>query len=295
MKKVFSRYLLHVRTKHNLTQREIVDFLIEGDNSFERLDITTYSRWERGVTEPKLTKQILIARIFRDDITLLIDSMLSEKDAKTEVMREFLGFIDDPYWVEEPRLSSLIENNCPTTRARILAFHQNYLKAEIASDLLSNEDVTLVTRKDSEGHLLGHFLYTFVPVNLPDDDYEPKHLHQQKLESKSTVSDAINFYFISGFSSIPDFRLDTLLTIIDLIKNYPVIKNVVINCHNQRNYNAYETHTENEIIGKGKIVNRGGIKLFGKRYSYVRLKIRAESILSTKAITNLLPYIEEMN
>ena len=59
---VFANYLKRLRSNRGLTQQQVIDYLSENDTSFRSLDITTYSRWERGVTTPKISKQILVEK-----------------------------------------------------------------------------------------------------------------------------------------------------------------------------------------------------------------------------------------
>ena len=60
----FSDYLRICREEKHLTQGELVTQLITLDKTFNSLDTTTLSRWERGVSKPSLSKQTLIILFF---------------------------------------------------------------------------------------------------------------------------------------------------------------------------------------------------------------------------------------
>lgn len=58
----FSDYLRICRENIGATQSEMVDQLLKIDTTFNSLDATTLSRWERGVSKPALSKQTLIIK-----------------------------------------------------------------------------------------------------------------------------------------------------------------------------------------------------------------------------------------
>ncbi|WP_028486818.1 helix-turn-helix domain-containing protein [Thiomicrorhabdus chilensis] len=60
----FNEYIKCCRQKLGLTQTRIVEELIKHNASFTGLDITTYSRWERGVTTPKYQRKKSILSYF---------------------------------------------------------------------------------------------------------------------------------------------------------------------------------------------------------------------------------------
>ncbi len=63
----FNEYLKSCRVNCNLTQEELTHELYSHDiDSFEGLETTTISKWERGVTKPKVTRQINILKYFQN-------------------------------------------------------------------------------------------------------------------------------------------------------------------------------------------------------------------------------------
>ena len=62
----FSEYLRSCREDNQLTQEEIVHGLYIHDmDHFKGLDTSTLSKWERGVTKPKASKQVSIIKYFK--------------------------------------------------------------------------------------------------------------------------------------------------------------------------------------------------------------------------------------
>ena len=62
----FSEYLRSCREKSDLTQEQIVHHLYSYDIvNFEALDTSTLSKWERGITQPKASKQVSIIKYFQ--------------------------------------------------------------------------------------------------------------------------------------------------------------------------------------------------------------------------------------
>ncbi|CAE6910382.1 Helix-turn-helix XRE-family like proteins [Vibrio sp. B1ASS3] len=298
MSEKFAKYLQKMRQSNELTQQQVIEYLAVYDVCFEKLDITTFSRWERGATAPKLSKQLLLARAFGDDITLLIDSSTDKDEAKAIVLDELVGPALYPYWQGEKE-STTYESPLPTddiyALAKLQAFHERYLGVDISEELLQNENLILRTTKDSNGHLLGHRLYTFVPFNTPDEQLSPSNLiHCPFVTLEKNDGAPVNMYTISGFNPLPEVRLAGLINLIDVLRENPEIKFFITNCHKQANYVLYDTHTDCEIIGKGELTNEGGVKVFGRRYKYVRLKVKVETLLATKTITKLLPYTNEL-
>ena len=297
--KKFAEYLQNLRNQHELTQQQMIERLIASDSSFERLDITTYSRWERGATEPKLAKQMLVARTFGDDVTLFFNSTLDSNEAKNIAFEEFIGPVFDPYWLGDREIAihqTQLPSDDEQSLARIIAFNNNYLKLTSDEGLLNNENITLTTIKDSTGHLLGHHLFSFVPADTPDENLEHCKVENWSLTTlEKNSGNPINMYSISGYNATPEVRLASVINMLHILKEHQEIKYYITNCHRHANYHMYDTHTDCEVIAKGTLINDGGVRVFGKRYSYVRLKIKAESILAAKAVSNLIPHTTRIN
>lgn len=63
----FNEYLRSCREHNQLTQEQLVYDLYSHDiDSFEGLDTSTLSKWERGITKPKATKQVSIIKYFQN-------------------------------------------------------------------------------------------------------------------------------------------------------------------------------------------------------------------------------------
>lgn len=63
----FNEYLKSCREHNHLTQEHLVHDLYSYDiESFEGLDTSTVSKWERGITKPKPSKQVNIIKYFQE-------------------------------------------------------------------------------------------------------------------------------------------------------------------------------------------------------------------------------------
>lgn len=63
----FNEYLKSCREQNHLTQEQLVhDLYIYDIESFEGLDTSTVSKWERGITKPKPSKQVNIIKYFQE-------------------------------------------------------------------------------------------------------------------------------------------------------------------------------------------------------------------------------------
>ena len=63
----FNEYLKSCRVNNDLTQEQLTHDLYTHDiDSFEGLETTTVSKWERGVTKPTITRQISILKYFQE-------------------------------------------------------------------------------------------------------------------------------------------------------------------------------------------------------------------------------------
>lgn len=287
----FSQYLQDMRNNNNFTQQQVIDHLLGVDIAFAKLDITTYSRWERGITAPKLAKQLMVVRAFGGDITEL---MPAATDNSKSVLESESGIndIDAPYAIGEKLVANTLSPSAASSQliSRILSFTKHYLGLEVSQELLANPNIMLSTITDETGYLLAHALYSFVPIDTPDDKLEPacnKDFPFTTLENSQ--GQALSLYAISAYSSLPSTRLAQLMNILYIMKKNPEVKYFIFNCHKHSAYSLYEAYTEVEILSKGERVNKGGVKIFGKSYRYVRVKITAESLLASKILSHLRP------
>jgi transcriptional regulator with XRE-family HTH domain len=60
----FNEYIKSFRDRYGYTQEQLVQELYNNDEAFSGLDVVTLSRWERGISQPPVSKQVLIARVF---------------------------------------------------------------------------------------------------------------------------------------------------------------------------------------------------------------------------------------
>lgn len=298
----FSQYLQDFRKRTNLTQQEVLDHLISSDSSFSKLDLTTFSRWERGITTPKLSKQLLAARILGSDIAILVDPKSEVPDKKQHMFDLVKDRVHSPYLPNTHnfvtrRYNSL--NNEPEICRQLTTFHSDYLAMDIKIDTLQKSNLKLQAFLDSSGSLIGHLLYGAIASDTPADLLNPTKLSECPFTEKCELSDTpLNLYIVSAYCALSTPRMVLILMILDILRQHPETKYLYVICHDQEGYTLYDANADCEIIAKGRDLPFGGVKVYGKHYRYIQLKIHAESILASKVVADLVPftdmYIQEL-
>lgn len=77
----FNTYIKLCREKNHLTQEQLVQELYNYDDVFQGLDVSTLSRWERGITKPSIEKMLKSVKLFSEmsnTIFPCFDNMKSE-------------------------------------------------------------------------------------------------------------------------------------------------------------------------------------------------------------------------
>lgn len=291
----FSGYLKHIRNDMQLTQQQLIEKLIEHSTNFTTLDLTTYSRWERGVTTPKLSKQIHIARLLGYDPRPLIDPN-SEISLKKQLMfKQAKQTRVNPYG----NFSSLTSNlekylaQSPKIYEQLNTFHRQHMGLDLNVESLDGEKILISYFCDSTGKMEAHLLYGFIPTKRKIRQLDPNNLTACKFVNfKESTNTPLDMYVISGYSKILEPRMFTIAFIVDTLLKNSNIQNLYINCHNQFFYNLYEANLESEITFKGNKVLFGGVKAFGRNYSFVQIKTTPESILAANILADTVPFTD---
>ncbi|MFV8458717.1 helix-turn-helix transcriptional regulator, partial [Vibrio owensii] len=250
MSEQFSSYLQEMRAKHNLTQQQVIDHLLGIDSAFEKLDITTYSRWERGITAPKLAKQLMVVRAFYGDITALLPTPELSSKPQLEFQRA-VNNIHYPYAVEErlvPDISSLT-STAPEIMSRIISFTEHYLGLKISKELLSNPNVVVATITDATGHLVAHSLYSFAPTNTPNHLLEPDNSDRSPFTTlEKNNREPVSLCQLSSYTALPSARLAIIMNMLNIMRKHNEIRYFVTNCHNHAMYSLYDAYADFEIL-----------------------------------------------
>ncbi|OBS95503.1 transcriptional regulator [Vibrio tasmaniensis] len=297
MKLSFSKFIEKIREKQDLTQQQLVDTLIESDEKLQKLDLTTISRWERGITVPKLSKQLLIARIMGEDVGLLIDPKEQAPKNKQNSFNILKNRTLNPYISNSEHFECHQYNSLQDQREvcqLLTRFHHSFLDMNISMESLQQCRLYLNLYQTFSGDFVGHFLYGFLQAETQPKVLAPEHLIDCPfIDETNTSSQPIDMYVVSSFSSLSRPRMLNILTILNSVRNNTKIKNLIVNCHSQEAFDLYETAPEHEILTKGDETTLRGVKVFGRTYKYVQLKINAESLLSSKVVSSLVPNTEE--
>ncbi|MEZ9796910.1 helix-turn-helix transcriptional regulator [Vibrio cyclitrophicus] len=297
MTHTFAHFLEYTRKERGLTQQEMLELLVESDLSLSKLDLTTFSRWERGVTTPKLTKQLLIARVLGEDVTPLIDSEVQPTDKRKSNFDKSIRRTLNPYLIDS---DTFIHNHDKSLLdeldlcQKLSVFHLNYLGVTIEAETIQKSKLLLSTCHHSSGTLVGHCLYGFVPSKTKAILCSPSQLSNCPLLTPELAQkQPVDMYIVSTFGSLSVSRMSNTLMILDILRQNTHIKNVILNSHDQETFNLYDNNTECEVLSKGEEVPFGGVKIFGKHYKYAQIKMSVESILATKVVSSFVPFTQE--
>ena len=297
MEKKFSAFLKGARKKRQITQQEIIKILTRSDDKLSKLDLTTYSRWERGTTKPKLSKQLLVARALGEDVASLIAletkvSLKQLKDFELSIQRNH-----NPYNYQTTEFTTKHYNslaNQPDICQNLMAFHNGYLGLDTCLSDFHKANLKLDIFLDNHGEIIGHLLYGFLDTSTLTSGHASKKLSNCEFIQPQTHNDkSLTLYVISGFSLLSSPRKAIISKTLDIIRQNKKIKFLETNCHNQEAYSIHERNPECEFLFKGPSTAFGGIKMFGKNYRYIRLKISTESVLAYKVVSSLVPFTHE--
>ncbi|KJG06056.1 hypothetical protein UB33_10290 [Photobacterium angustum] len=142
--------------------------------------------------------------------------------------------------------------------------------------------------------MIGHLLYGFLDTSTLTSGHAPRKLSNcEFIQPQKNNDKSLTLYIISGFSLLSAPRKAIVSKALDIIRQNKKIKLLETNCHNQEAYSIHERNPECEFIFKGPSTAFGGIKMFGKNYRYIRLKISTESVLAYKVVSSLVPFTHE--
>lgn len=292
----FAQFLECVRRDRNLTQQDMVD-LLSSSEDFSKLDLTTFSRWERGITSPKLSKQLLVARMMNEDAAHLIDPETKVKEKNKRHFEIMTNRILNPYTTVCGSFfhcchDSLIEQH--SLCQQLSGFHQNYMGISVDTPAIQQSKMILNAFTDSSDMLVGHLLYGFLPVGLDSLSINPNQLlNCPFVDTKNNTKQPVDMYVISTFGSLPIPRMVSILFMLDILRRNNQIKHLILNCHDQDAFTLLENIVDCELVSKGDEILFGGIKVFGKHYRYVQVKVKAESFLAGKVISDIIPFTSE--
>lgn len=273
-----------------LTQQKLLELLVDYDDAFEKLDLNTLSRWERGVTTPPIAKQILIVRCLGLDTDALLLNSVPDKNEK---LKYSLLRTVDPYSISQSDvIFKKVEkaSDFQGIENQINQFHKDYLSLDIDSrKLYEDNNVTFVSILDiSQKSLLGHLLYGFLPETSIKENIQVKHIENIKFyslnELKSTKS---ILYIVSAYSSRSEPRIKTLESIIEIINKNRNIKGFCITIQYQEALDFFNSTAKYSIISTGKKINFGGVKIYKNNTKYVQIYIKSENLLSSEYIYNI--------
>ncbi len=293
----FSKYLKNVRSQKKLTQQALLDVLVEGHESFSKLDSTTLSRWERGATSPKLEKQLIIARLLDTDITQLIDPDVDVTKAKATSVIKFKDRTLNPYLASDTDFKLTKYTSLKTEKElcnSLINFHNDYLGINFNEDTFNNSPLNAYVYNNKQKALIGHYLFGYMDINTTDSQSEPQSLDTLHfLDIPEIQNKDVILNIISNYSSLTEPRMLNMLITIRKLCQYPNIKEVRMTVQYQEVFDFFDLNTNCDIIYKGAECSSSGIKYLGKNYRYLQIKFSSESFLAAKVIADFVHHVDD--
>lgn len=294
MNKLFANMLLSIRNIQEFTQQGMVERLVSAHQAFDKLDLTTYSRWERGVTTPKLAKQILLARVFDVDVSGIINEQIKSCVYSSEILDNYFNQMLTPYStvIDQLRVRKYVGIHKDNALLDSLgSFHAEYLGINFAPEVLNDPNLICEAYFDDGGRLLGHFLYGFIDRGCCNESLK---VDTTECAFADQLSDNTSLYVVSCFGSLPVCRMSLVVSILNLLKNNPRCHSLLINNHDQTGFNLLNVPSMTpEIRNKGAVVANGGIKFGSKRYRFIQVEVDAQRVLAEKAVLELVVHSEK--
>jgi len=182
-----SSLLQQIRHELSLTQAEMAEQLSLFDDSFEHLDLITYSRWERGVSMPSTLRIVhLLGFAKYDKLNYILKLNLKLSETKSNKFQKLVEahyqeeevLLRTYYPVESPKFIRYSAENplsdikkferINAATARIFDLPKANLtdRSTAAIALQKENDLFIVTCEDAENRLYAHALYS---VHNSDD------------------------------------------------------------------------------------------------------------------------------
>ncbi|WP_155666995.1 helix-turn-helix transcriptional regulator [Aliivibrio fischeri] len=293
----FSEYLKNVRSQKKLTQQALLDILVDGHESFSKLDLTTLSRWERGATSPKLEKQLIIARLLDADITQLVDPDIDVTKAKATSVLKFKNRTLNPYLASDTDFKLTKYTSLKAEKElcnSLMNFHNDYLGINFNEDTFNNSPLSAYVYNNKQKALIGHYLFGYMDINTTKSQSEPQNIDTVHFLDISEIQNKnVILNIISNYSSLTEPRMLNMLITIRKLHRYPNIKEIYMTVQYQEVLDLFELNTNCEVVFKGNEVPTGGVKYLGKHYRYVQIKFSSESFLAAKAIADFVYHVDD--
>lgn len=287
---MFGIALLSYRKKHELSQEGMVDLLVQLDKSLMSLDRVTYSRWERRVTTPSLSKKYIVLKNL-----YLFDALFQELEAGNES--------------EKLNQQSVLNRRYTNSHLGVDALYQRKSKQVryIVTESLSSEEYDFFSdygekiydhELDFEGarefnaKALNNYHYTF----YDDSDLLVGHMFCHvtvkenltelipELENSTIVKENEKVIFIgNAYSTSQRVTLVHFYLIKELL-----ISDIDIGCIYTQAFNEAILRFY-QLLG-GKIVSKGepsdiGVSYRNKKYKWIGIIMPSDSFIKNNALT----------
>lgn len=275
---MFSMLIKKFRHDRALSQEDLVQMLLNftGKGS---MDVTTISRWERGVNTPSVQNQLYILRKLNIEFPL---SSITQHQSPQKVVNllksrfsRFSALSDKPYRVEQPRFTYTETDQLADFLRddELIKFNQKMFSNDFDINLLDTYGVKLmfdevrVYRYYQGNNLVGHWAYGI--INTRDIISLLEKLY--KVDFSGAFSPEVDGKVLISFSGYASdlaiYLFSTKLSIKSMLKNNNIdwfVGHSFINEDWQINKNLGA-----KIIYRGDSVESGGIKVGKSRFKHL--------------------------
>ncbi|QQX79906.1 hypothetical protein JK628_20780 [Shewanella sp. KX20019] len=285
----FAVLLRQYRQSNASNQAEVIEKLRSIDSSFEKLDETTYSRWENAKTTPSLIKQakILINLSMKSELRQLVTNHYTHNKSTLEkTISNRFGLYkkaDTPYKILLNKVN-IEHHNCISSE--YISFMEDFHKSVYSRNLTASK-IELTKNNKSDiyyfnnmlGNTIGHFAVTQAKWSLLEpvirEEYELNH-------NINTINkDSKILYLLSDYSIHKDIFLYKHKIIADIVYNNDisyVIAKMYIGLpplHEQYKFKVIASGQEDDM----------GVKHNLNKFQWIMCLIPAENIMTAVTAT----------
>ncbi|MCH1929342.1 helix-turn-helix domain-containing protein [Shewanella sp. A25] len=287
---MFSVLIKGFRDAHALSQEDLAQMLVSFSGR-ESIDVTTISRWERGVSSPSLPNQIYILR--KLGIKFPLSSVLPETSSESIIeplkhrFSRIPAYADKPYRNELPsftfstsdRLESFFTDN------ELIEFNKNMYSTDFAANVgkinLSaiEFDSVRIYRFFREKNLVGHLAYAVANTHEVIELFEGIYQTEFKEAFETELEGKVLLVFSSYASDLALYiYLAKLVT--SLLSEQQKIDWYLGHSFINEDWQVHK-RLGSKIIYRGEALNEGGVKIGKTRVKFVISVMSVPTLLAS--------------
>ncbi|MFV0596618.1 helix-turn-helix domain-containing protein [Shewanella sp.] len=287
---MFSLLIKKFRDSHNLSQEDLAQILISF-NGRDSIDVTTISRWERGVNTPSVANQLYTLRKLGIDFTLSTIASNYPPHRLINLLKprfsRFSAFSDKPYRKLDPSFTYTESNNLENFLMddELVKFSETMFSIEGEAEAFWHSlskttfDDVRVFRFYKGSNLAGHLAYAI--MNTLDIITLLEELYKTEFSSDFMPEvDGKTLICFSGYASdLAIYMFFTKVVVRQLANNHRIdwlISHSFIN-------EDWQIHKKlgAKLIYRGDSIENGGVKVGKERFKFVVFNSSVPTLLAS--------------